>query len=186
MEGVFCIYKFTTVKGYLSPCRSLQCRMTILNSNVLRKRFIQQSVVYLAMHLTWKPLPLGHSLKFTENLMFSCSPLVSHTWRHWSALVLNVTLVKCKVFLHSVLLWCCFSLIPQVDNSCLACMCIFFKPPGQKMWSTCGVPSPAFILLRVTKPVFFFFFPFVPRAEAESRIVVHPSSLASVGDCLLT
>lgn len=33
------------------------------------------------------------------------------------------------------------------------------------MWSTCGVPSPAFILLRVTKPVFFFFFSFCTKSR---------------------
>lgn len=60
----------------------------------------------------------------------------------------------------------------------------FLKPPVQKMWSTCGVPSPAFILRDLQN--LSFFFPFVPRAEAVSRIVVHPSSLASVGGRLLT
>lgn len=43
-------------------------------------------------------------------------------------------------------------------------------------------PLPSFSEIYTTC---LFFFPFVPRAEAVSRIVVHPSSLASVGDVYL-
>lgn len=37
------MYKVTTIKGYFPSSQSLLCRMTILNSNVLkRKELIQQ------------------------------------------------------------------------------------------------------------------------------------------------
>lgn len=55
-EGVFCMYKFTTVKGHFSSCQSLLCRMTILDSDVLKsKKLIQQNVVYLEMSLRGTP-----------------------------------------------------------------------------------------------------------------------------------
>lgn len=38
MEGVFCMYKFTTINGYFSSRQSLLCRMTLLNSNVLKRK----------------------------------------------------------------------------------------------------------------------------------------------------
>lgn len=51
-EGVFCMYNFTTIKGDFSSCQSLLCRMTILNSNVLkRKKLIQQNILYLDVSL---------------------------------------------------------------------------------------------------------------------------------------
>lgn len=54
MEGVFCMYNFTTIKGYFSSCQS--CRMTVLNSNVLKGKYlIQQNLLYLDMNLHEKP-----------------------------------------------------------------------------------------------------------------------------------
>lgn len=56
MESVFCMYNFTTIKGYFSSCQSLLYRMTVLNSNVLKgKNLIQQDLVYLDMSLHGKP-----------------------------------------------------------------------------------------------------------------------------------
>lgn len=80
MEGVFCMCKFTTIKGYFSSCQSLLCRMSILNSNALkRKQLLQQSVVYLDVSLYTAHLRLLSFFKFTEDLLrFSCNHLVSH------------------------------------------------------------------------------------------------------------
>lgn len=52
MEGVFCMYNFTIIKGYFSSCQSLLCRMTILNSNVLKRKKLKTTKCVFRHELT--------------------------------------------------------------------------------------------------------------------------------------